>query len=115
MQHVDFDGDDAQRVAVGLGRGDGRMADHALAAGAVHHVDRLAQLFLKDGRDRPAGGVGAAAGAPRDDQGDRAGRIAGSQRRTRQQAQCPESGRPLQDLAAIDVFEFSHLRILPIS
>ena len=75
VHHADLDGDHADRVAVGRRRGDRRMADDAAAAGAVDDVDRLAQLLLEQGADDPRRGVGAAAGGPGHDQGDRAFRI----------------------------------------
>ena len=72
MHHRDLDRDDADRVAVRLGRGDGLVADDAAAAGAVDHVHRHAELVLHDLGDHPAGGVGAAAGGPGHDHLDRA-------------------------------------------
>jgi len=72
MHHGDFHRDHAQRVAVGRRGGDGRMADHARAARAVDHVERLAEVLLEDRRDDARGGVGAAARAPGADQRDRA-------------------------------------------
>ena len=47
------------------------MADDAAAAGAVDDIDRLLQLLFEFGRDVAGDRVGAAAGAPRHDQGDR--------------------------------------------
>ena len=46
------------------------MADHAGAAGAVDHVERLAEVLLQQRRDDARGRIGAAAGAPGANNGD---------------------------------------------
>ena len=71
MQHADLDGRQADRVAVGSGRGNRRVTDDAVATGAVDDVDRLSQLFFEQRSDDASSGIGAAACAPRHDQGDR--------------------------------------------
>ena len=75
MHHPDLDGDHADRVAVGCCRRDRRMADDAAAAGPVHDIDRNAQLLLHQAADDPRRRIGAAAGRPRHDHGDRPLRI----------------------------------------
>ena len=70
VHHRDFDGDDAERVAVGRSGGDRRMADDARAAGAVDDVEGLLELLLQHRRDDARRGVRAAARAPRADDGD---------------------------------------------
>ena len=70
MHHRDLDRDDAERVAVGRGGGDRRVADDAGAADAVDDIDRLAEILFEQSRDDARGGIGAAAGAPRADQLD---------------------------------------------
>ena len=52
------------------------MADHAAAAGAVDHGDRLAQVLFHQAGDDAGGGIGAAAGTPGHDQRDRSRGIA---------------------------------------
>ena len=75
VHHGDFDRDHADVVAVGLRGRDRRMADHARAAGAVDHVERLAEVLFEQCRDDARGRIGTAAGAPRHHHGDRARRI----------------------------------------
>jgi hypothetical protein len=75
VHHADLDRDQADGVAVGRRLGDRAVADDARATGAVDHVDRLLQLLLEQRADDARGGVGAAARAPGDDQGDRPFRI----------------------------------------
>jgi hypothetical protein len=64
-----------KRVAVGLGRGDGAVADDARAARAVDDGHRLAEFLLHQGCQNARRGVGAAAGTPGHDDGDRPFRI----------------------------------------
>jgi hypothetical protein len=80
VHHPDLDGDDADRVAVGRGLGDRAVTDDATAAGAVHDVDRLAQLLFEQYADDAGRRVGAAAGSPRHDQRDRALGVGGEGR-----------------------------------
>src|SRR3982074_2319306 len=75
MHHRDLDRDDAERVAVGRGGRNRRMADDARAADAVDDAHRLPEILLEQSRDDARGGVGAAARAPRADQLDRTGGI----------------------------------------
>ena len=75
VHHPDFDGDEADRIAVGRRRGDRRVADDAAAARAIDDVDGLADLLFEQRADDPRRCVGAAAGGPRHDEGDRAFRI----------------------------------------
>ena len=71
MHHVDLERDQADRVAVGRGAGDGGVTHDAVAAGAVDDVDRLAEVLFQRGGDVARDGVGAAAGGPGHDQRDR--------------------------------------------
>ena len=64
-------GMDQQRVAVGIGLGDGAHADRAAGAEAVLDHDRLAELGRETLGDRAGDDVGPAAGAERHDDADR--------------------------------------------
>jgi hypothetical protein len=72
VHHADLDRDQPDRVAVGSRARDRLVADDTAAAGAVDDVDRLAEVLLEQRADDARGRVGAAAGAPRDDQRHRA-------------------------------------------
>ena len=73
VHHGDFHRDHADRVAIGCAGRDARMPDHAGAAGAVHDVERLAEVLFEQRCDDARRRVGAAARAPGHDHGDRAG------------------------------------------
>ena len=60
----DLPGDHADGVAVGIGIGDGLMADNAAGAGQVVDGDGLAKLLLKSGAEGAQAVIRAAAGAP---------------------------------------------------
>jgi hypothetical protein len=75
VHHADLDGGQADRVAVGRGRRDRRVADDAAAAGAVDHGHGLAEFLLHQAAEDARGGIGAAAGPPGHDQRDRTGRV----------------------------------------
>jgi hypothetical protein len=70
VHHGDFDGEDADGVAVGRRVGDGLMADHALPARAIDHRHRLAEIPLQERGDDPRHRIGTTARAPGDDQAD---------------------------------------------
>ena len=80
VHHPDLNGHHSDRISIGRSRRDRRMADNSAASRAIDHVDRLSQLLFKQRADDPRGRVGAAARAPRNDQGDRALRIRGLRR-----------------------------------
>jgi hypothetical protein len=75
MHHADLDRDEADRVAVGSGRGDGLMADYARSTGAIDDIDRLAEVLLHQRRQDARHGVRSAARGPGHDQRDWAIRI----------------------------------------
>jgi hypothetical protein len=91
VHHADFDRGDAQGVTVGRAGGDGLMADHAAAAGAVDDIDRLAQFLFQQAGDDARGRIGAATRVPRNDQGDRTLGI-GGQRDVRSQTEQSAGG-----------------------
>ncbi|EEF22314.1 conserved hypothetical protein, partial [Ricinus communis] len=71
MHHRNLHRGDADGVAIRRGTGDGLVAHRTIAAGAIDHVDRLAQVLLQQGADDAGRGIGTAAGAPGHDQRDR--------------------------------------------
>ena len=75
VHHADFNGDDAQGVAVSFRSCDRRVTNHARTAGPVDHIDGNAKQFVQCRADHAARGIGAATCAPRHDNGDRAFRI----------------------------------------
>jgi hypothetical protein len=75
MHHRDLDRDQADGVAVGWRLGDRVVADHARAAGAVDHVERLLQFLFQQRGDDARRCVGAAARSPGHDELHRALRV----------------------------------------
>ena len=71
----DLPGDHAHGVAVGIGIGDGLVADDAAGAGQVIHGSGLSQLLVQSSAERAQAAVGAAAGAPGADHVDALGGI----------------------------------------
>ena len=110
VHHRDLDRDDAERVAVGRRGGDGRVADHARAAGAVDDVEGLLELLLEHGRDDARRRIGAAAGAPRTDHGDRTVRPGLGARRPQSERR-GGAGRATSD-QEVAASEFRHYRFL---
>ena len=104
VHHRDFHRQHADGVAVGLCRGDRGMADHAGAAGAIDHVEGLAEVLLQQCCDNARGRIGTAARAPRHDQGHWARGIGfrGGWLETEGHAGCGSGGRG-RERAACDL------------
>ena len=88
VHHRDLDGDEADRVAVRRRLRDRAVADDAVAAGAVDDVDGLAEILLEIRGEEARDGIGAAAGAPRNDHRDRTVGICGERARGERREQC---------------------------
>jgi hypothetical protein len=68
------------------------MADHAGTAGAVDHIEGLAEFFLHERRSNARDGIRPAARAPRHDQGHRTRRVGGLGERRPEPERCTGCG-----------------------
>src|SRR5262245_42000005 len=111
VHHRDFDGDDAERVAIGRRRGDRRMTNDARAAGAVDDIEGLLLLLLEHRRDDARGRIRSAAGSPWANDGDRPARPSLGARGP--EAQCRNSARSPATDQEVAARGSSHDRVLP--
>ena len=93
-----LEGDHAHGVAVRIGIGDGLVAGNAGSAGQVVDGQGHAQLLVERFAEGTQAGIGAAAGAPRANDGNAFGRILGRGRDGRQAHHENESNRQSKKL-----------------